>query len=140
MDYLIRGMIMVKARRHQYDVVLGVFSLKRGGIVVLPVEREERQAKFQSKKKNMATATFSQAYHHQHHQPTTVEEVRTLWIGDLQYWVDENYLSTCFAHTGEVFLFFLQVYSEFMCGFGIYSEFMCDFRIYGKELEILYFC
>ncbi|KAF3452545.1 hypothetical protein FNV43_RR02978 [Rhamnella rubrinervis] len=50
----------------------------------------------------MATVTFSQAYHHQHHQPTTVEEVRTLWIGDLQYWVDENYLNTCFAHTGEV--------------------------------------
>ncbi|CAI0407175.1 unnamed protein product [Linum tenue] len=30
------------------------------------------------------------------------DEVRTLWIGDLQYWMDENYLSSCFAHTGEV--------------------------------------
>lgn len=29
-------------------------------------------------------------------------EVRSLWIGDLQYWMDENYLSTCFYHTGEV--------------------------------------
>ncbi|XP_031489066.1 polyadenylate-binding protein RBP47B'-like isoform X2 [Nymphaea colorata] len=38
----------------------------------------------------------------QHHQPTTVEEVRSLWIGDLQYWVDEAYLHSCFAHTGEV--------------------------------------
>ncbi|KAL5567142.1 hypothetical protein UlMin_030306 [Ulmus minor] len=47
------------------------------------------------------TATF-QGYPQQQHQPTTVEEVRTLWIGDLQYWVDENYLSSCFAHTGEV--------------------------------------
>ncbi|XP_015571309.1 polyadenylate-binding protein RBP47B' [Ricinus communis] len=37
-----------------------------------------------------------------YHQPATLEEVRTLWIGDLQYWVDENYLSSCFAHTGEV--------------------------------------
>lgn len=37
-----------------------------------------------------------------HHQPTSLEEVRTLWIGDLQYWVDENYLHSCFAHTGEV--------------------------------------
>ncbi|KAJ7980775.1 Polyadenylate-binding protein [Quillaja saponaria] len=36
------------------------------------------------------------------HQPTSLEEVRTLWIGDLQYWVDETYLSSCFAHTGEV--------------------------------------
>ncbi|KAE9620462.1 hypothetical protein Lal_00019866 [Lupinus albus] len=30
------------------------------------------------------------------------EEVRTLWIGDLQYWIDESYLSHCFSHTGEV--------------------------------------
>ncbi|XP_057953557.1 polyadenylate-binding protein RBP47B' [Malania oleifera] len=45
-----------------------------------------------------AVASMSQPYHH----PTTVEEVRTLWIGDLQYWADENYLHTCFAHTGEV--------------------------------------
>ncbi|XP_072991799.1 polyadenylate-binding protein RBP47B' [Typha latifolia] len=37
-----------------------------------------------------------------HHQPTTLEEVRTLWIGGLQYWVDESYLNGCFAHTGEV--------------------------------------
>ncbi|KAG4988534.1 hypothetical protein AAZX31_11G129800 [Glycine max] len=33
---------------------------------------------------------------------TAIEEVRTLWIGDLQYWVDESYLSQCFAHNGEV--------------------------------------
>jgi RNA recognition motif-containing protein len=26
----------------------------------------------------------------------------TLWIGDLQYWVDENYPHTCFSHTGDV--------------------------------------
>jgi len=36
-----------------------------------------------------------------YHQPTSLEEVRTLWIGDLQYWTDENYLYGCFAHTGE---------------------------------------
>ncbi|PON38410.1 Splicing factor-like protein [Parasponia andersonii] len=30
------------------------------------------------------------------------DEVRTLWIGDLQYWMEENYVYTCFAHTGEV--------------------------------------
>ncbi|KAJ1422001.1 RNA-binding domain superfamily [Sesbania bispinosa] len=33
---------------------------------------------------------------------TPIEEVRTLWIGDLQYWLDESYLSQCFAHTGDV--------------------------------------
>ncbi|XP_024538668.1 polyadenylate-binding protein RBP47B' isoform X6 [Selaginella moellendorffii] len=37
-----------------------------------------------------------------HHHPMTLEEVRTLWIGDLQYWMDENYLRNLFAHTGEV--------------------------------------
>ncbi|KAF9597387.1 hypothetical protein IFM89_017733 [Coptis chinensis] len=41
-------------------------------------------------------------YNHHNYQPTTLEEIRTLWIGDLQYWVEENYLNTCFAHTGEV--------------------------------------
>ncbi|KAK8992230.1 hypothetical protein V6N11_048319 [Hibiscus sabdariffa] len=35
-------------------------------------------------------------------QPTSADEVRTLWIGDLQYYMDENYLLSCFAQTGEV--------------------------------------
>ncbi|KAH7440855.1 hypothetical protein KP509_03G014200 [Ceratopteris richardii] len=30
------------------------------------------------------------------------EEVRTLWVGDLQFWMDEHYIANCFAHTGEV--------------------------------------
>ncbi|EPS64177.1 hypothetical protein M569_10604, partial [Genlisea aurea] len=30
------------------------------------------------------------------------EGIRSLWIGDLQYWMDEQYLYSCFAHTGEV--------------------------------------
>ncbi|KAH9741277.1 trna selenocysteine 1-associated protein 1-related [Citrus sinensis] len=50
----------------------------------------------------MATAGPQGGGYHQHHHPMTLEEVRTLWIGDLQYWFDENYLSSCFAHTGEV--------------------------------------
>ncbi|GLT62106.1 hypothetical protein SLA2020_347690 [Shorea laevis] len=29
-------------------------------------------------------------------------EIRSLWIGDLQPWMDENYLTGIFAHTGEV--------------------------------------
>ncbi|XP_030971258.1 polyadenylate-binding protein RBP45B-like isoform X1 [Quercus lobata] len=47
------------------------------------------------------------AQHHLHHQaqaqaqPTSADEVRTLWIGDLQYWMDETYLYNCFAQTGE---------------------------------------
>ncbi|KAG9454061.1 hypothetical protein H6P81_006965 [Aristolochia fimbriata] len=35
-------------------------------------------------------------------QPTSGDEIRTLWIGDLQYWMEENYLHSCFSHTGEV--------------------------------------
>uniref|UniRef100_A0A7N0VA58 RRM domain-containing protein n=1 Tax=Kalanchoe fedtschenkoi TaxID=63787 RepID=A0A7N0VA58_KALFE len=38
-------------------------------------------------------------------QPTAVatnDEIRSLWIGDLLFWMDENYLASCFAHTGEV--------------------------------------
>ncbi|KAH9322487.1 hypothetical protein KI387_017126 [Taxus chinensis] len=39
----------------------------------------------------------------QYQQPQyTNDEIRTLWVGDLQYWVDENYMHSCFAHTGEV--------------------------------------
>jgi RNA recognition motif-containing protein len=30
------------------------------------------------------------------------EEAKTLWVGDLQYWMDESYLHSCFVHTGEV--------------------------------------
>ncbi|GMI72277.1 hypothetical protein like AT1G11650 [Hibiscus trionum] len=35
-------------------------------------------------------------------QPASADEVRTLWIGDLQYYMDENYLLSCFSQTGEV--------------------------------------
>ncbi|XWS28295.1 hypothetical protein CRYUN_Cryun25bG0055500 [Craigia yunnanensis] len=45
-------------------------------------------------------ATIAATQHHYH--PTSLEEVRTLWIGDLQFWVDESYLNSCFAHTGEL--------------------------------------
>ncbi|TVU16206.1 hypothetical protein EJB05_39758 [Eragrostis curvula] len=34
--------------------------------------------------------------------PASSDEVRTLWIGDLQYWMDENYISNCFLPTGEL--------------------------------------
>lgn len=30
------------------------------------------------------------------------EEIRSLWIGDLQQWMDENYLMNVFAQSGEV--------------------------------------
>ncbi|KAL5208544.1 hypothetical protein ABZP36_032979 [Zizania latifolia] len=30
------------------------------------------------------------------------DENRTIWVGDLQYWMDENYLHNCFGPSGEV--------------------------------------
>ncbi|KAM7504174.1 hypothetical protein LguiB_003078 [Lonicera macranthoides] len=30
------------------------------------------------------------------------DEIRSLWIGDLQYWMDEAYINNCFYHTGEL--------------------------------------
>uniref|UniRef100_A0A2P2LNC1 RNA-binding protein 47 n=1 Tax=Rhizophora mucronata TaxID=61149 RepID=A0A2P2LNC1_RHIMU len=41
-----------------------------------------------------------QQYHKQ--QMGSVEEAKTIWVGDLLHWMDENYLHTCFSHTGEV--------------------------------------
>nr|ACF80669.1 unknown [Zea mays] len=30
------------------------------------------------------------------------EENKTIWVGDLHFWMDENYLHNCFGYTGEV--------------------------------------
>ncbi|PWZ21683.1 Polyadenylate-binding protein RBP47 [Zea mays] len=30
------------------------------------------------------------------------DDNRTIWVGDLQYWMDENYLHSCFGPSGEV--------------------------------------
>ncbi|XP_042377403.1 RNA-binding protein L-like isoform X1 [Zingiber officinale] len=35
-------------------------------------------------------------------QSASADEIRTLWIGDLQYWMDESYIYSCFVQTGEV--------------------------------------
>ncbi|KAK9136077.1 hypothetical protein Syun_015407 [Stephania yunnanensis] len=37
----------------------------------------------------------------QHQQQVSAEDNKTVWVGDLQYWMDENYLNGCFAQTGE---------------------------------------
>ncbi|KAG9138585.1 hypothetical protein Leryth_012931 [Lithospermum erythrorhizon] len=51
------------------------------------------------------------AYHHQmvHHKPHRVHhsggsngENKTIWVGDLFHWMEEDYLRSCFASTGEV--------------------------------------
>ncbi|XP_043691742.1 polyadenylate-binding protein RBP45-like isoform X1 [Telopea speciosissima] len=35
-------------------------------------------------------------------QPASADEIRTLWIGDLQQWMEENYIHSCVAYTNEV--------------------------------------
>ncbi|XP_006660711.2 polyadenylate-binding protein RBP47-like [Oryza brachyantha] len=37
-----------------------------------------------------------------HAQGGGQEENKTIWVGDLHYWMDENYLHSCFGYTGEV--------------------------------------
>ena len=32
-------------------------------------------------------------------------ENRTIWVGDLHNWMDEDYLRSCFSQTGEVFIY-----------------------------------
>ena len=38
---------------------------------------------------------------HAHHQGSSAEN-KTVWVGDLHHWMDENYLHRCFASNGEV--------------------------------------
>ncbi|KAF7829738.1 polyadenylate-binding protein RBP47C-like [Senna tora] len=40
--------------------------------------------------------------HPQHHQQGSNGENKTIWVGDLHHWMDENYLHRCFASTGEI--------------------------------------
>ncbi|CAL9747896.1 unnamed protein product [Musa acuminata subsp. burmannicoides] len=39
---------------------------------------------------------------HQAVDAAAEDEKRTIWVGDLHYWMDENYLHSCFGHSGEV--------------------------------------
>lgn len=62
----------------------------------------------------------------QHHPSPTPQqqgsaaENRTIWVGDLHNWMDEDYLRNCFASTGEVtHLFpFLLIYMGVVVDFG----------------------
>ncbi|KAL5992723.1 Polyadenylate-binding protein rbp47 [Asimina triloba] len=47
------------------------------------------------------------AFHHPPPQqqtppPSSSDDNKTIWVGDLYYWMDENYLHSCFSPTGEV--------------------------------------
>ncbi|WCJ35378.1 RNA-binding protein 47C [Euphorbia peplus] len=46
-------------------------------------------------------AAAAQQQHHPNQQGSAGEN-KTIWIGDLHHWMDENYLHTCFVSTGEI--------------------------------------
>lgn len=53
-------------------------------------------------------AAYHHPYHHGQHQQQQQmgsgggADNKTLWVGDLHHWMDENYLHSCFANTGEI--------------------------------------
>ncbi|TMX04441.1 hypothetical protein EJD97_008856 [Solanum chilense] len=69
---------------------------------------QAQQPQFQpswGQQQQQPSQTMSQQYVATNPSPSSnvnPNEVRSLWIGDLQYWMDESYLSTCFFHTGEL--------------------------------------
>ncbi|KAH9620256.1 hypothetical protein KSS87_009674 [Heliosperma pusillum] len=69
-----------------------------------PQQQQQQQAYQQQQQPQQQ----QQAYQQQQQQPQPQSansgsgEVSTLWIGDLQYWMDETYFTNCFAQTGEL--------------------------------------
>lgn len=59
-------------------------------------------------------------YQQQHaphaHQGSSAEN-KTVWVGDLHHWMDENYLHRCFASTAEVFISFVFFIYIYLCSF-----------------------
>jgi RNA recognition motif-containing protein len=45
---------------------------------------------------------MSQQYHPGSPPSASQQEVKTLWIGDIEQWMDENYINSLLAHTGGV--------------------------------------
>lgn len=41
-------------------------------------------------------------HHHQQHQQSDSSKPATLWVGDIEKWMDENYLAQLFGKTGLV--------------------------------------
>ncbi|KAI3510011.1 hypothetical protein L1887_25537 [Cichorium endivia] len=57
-----------------------------------PPQQQQTQQMIQA---NQQSQQYSSA-------PASSDEIRSLWIGDLQYWMDEPYVTNCFYNTGEV--------------------------------------
>eukprot|EP01018_Ginkgo_biloba_P024658 Gb_07135 [translate_table: standard] len=71
----------------------------------VPSTADPQQQQVQSQQQWMMQPPMQQHYVQQQQSqphPQYNDEMKTLWVGDLQYWMDENYLQSCFAQNGEV--------------------------------------
>ncbi|KAL1336985.1 hypothetical protein HN51_031437 [Arachis hypogaea] len=73
-----------------------------------PTAHHHHQHHFKQQQTPPPSSQPPQQHHNNHHgqqkqqSGSNGEEIRTIWLGDLHHWMDENYLVNCFAHTGEV--------------------------------------
>lgn len=65
-------------------------------------------------------------------QPTSSDEIRSLWIGDLQFWMDEQYIQNCFAHTGEV-RFEFRIWIIDICFVFFKFSSLCILKLVGRK-------
>ncbi|XP_073027871.1 polyadenylate-binding protein RBP47-like isoform X2 [Primulina eburnea] len=58
---------------------------------------------YQQQQQQQQQQQYQQQQPKQNHQiQSSGEDNRTIWIGDLQQWMDDGYLQSCFSQTGEV--------------------------------------
>lgn len=71
-------------------------------------QQQQQQMMYQQQTQYMSPYYQQQNYHYQQQQASlgqiqpSSEDNKTIWIGDLQAWMDETYLQNCFAPSGEV--------------------------------------
>ncbi|KAF0926479.1 hypothetical protein E2562_025320 [Oryza meyeriana var. granulata] len=66
--------------------------------------------------------------------PAAADEVKTLWIGNLQPWMDENYIYDCFAATGENLCNSSDLTPSLPC--SALEKLGIDWDEVGKQLEL----
>ena len=109
----------------------------------LMMEQQQQQQEQQQQKQQQIWSQqppeqqYQQQQPQQQQAPPNSDEVRTIWIGGLQYWMDENYISCCFAHTGEVYIYislFFKIVGFYMCFF----LFVLFFRLFDLFLHHIF--
>ncbi|CAO2842558.1 unnamed protein product [Amaranthus hypochondriacus] len=70
--------------------------------LMMEQQQQQQQQQQQIWSQQLPEQQYQQQQSQQQQSPPNFDEVRTIWIGNLQHWMDENYISSCFAHTGEL--------------------------------------